>query len=166
MLWFSFSTQFKGCAVYFPCSTDQFVLHIPTWISHTFLLMRLDGVVSCQHRRLVLVTLDRMGGYMCFLFLRENKILGDEKNHSYETYGGASLQFEDFWALQVWVMEAVSLSSESCCHSWVLEACAGGLWSLTKLTSVWQWPGPQLHICRRKIWFQCFLDSYGGPGNP
>lgn len=41
--------------------------------------MRIDGVESCQHRRLVLVTLDRMGGYMCFLFPRENNILGDEK---------------------------------------------------------------------------------------
>lgn len=58
--------------------------------------MRLEGIVSCQHRRLVLVTLDWMGGYVCFLFPRENKILGDEKNHSYETYGGVSLQFEDF----------------------------------------------------------------------
>lgn len=44
----------------------------------------------------MLVTLDWMGGYVCFLFPRENKILGDEKNHSYETYGGVSLQFEDF----------------------------------------------------------------------
>lgn len=41
--------------------------------------MRIDGVVSCQHRRLVLVTLDGMGGYMCFLFPRESKILGNEK---------------------------------------------------------------------------------------
>lgn len=115
--------------------------------------MRLEGIVSCQHRRLVLVTLDWMGGDVCFLFPRENKILGDEKSQLWNIWRC----FPAIWGLLS--PASVSHGSTGIALGALLQlplecwrpVLAG--WDLmTELVSVWQWPGPQLQSCRQRLW--------------
>lgn len=176
MLWFSFSAQFKGSAVLSSLSC----VYRWVWISHTFLLMRVEGIGSCQHRRTDSSGLHRadalnsgsslwMGGYICFLFPREGKVLGDEKISS-EACGGASLRFGtskpcicDRGGAVIAFGVLLQLTFE--CWSPVLAGCD----LMMKLMSVWQPPGPELQICRRRLWgnwFHYFLGSCGGPGKP